>query len=125
MIRAARVSRDELSSKYGLSERLTVRILALASKGLGVTGAVLEEAVRLPAVADARLSPEILERAGGLDTGAVRRIGPGGKTLAVVKGVLCLEEEVQAEDTEENLPAVKTGGERALKSPSGLDAEEM
>ena len=98
MIRPARATRDELVSKYGLSERLAVRIQALASKGLGVTGAVLEEAARLPAVADAILSPEILERGGELDTAALQRIGPGGKSLAVVDQVLCLQEEVQAEE---------------------------
>jgi len=125
MIRAARATRDELSSKYGLSERLTVRILALASKGLGVTGAVLEEAARLPEVANTLLSPQVLERAATLDTASVRKIGPGGKTLAVVKGVLCLQEEIQAEDPEDkNLPAVKAS-ESHLPSHGGLDADEV
>jgi hypothetical protein len=125
MIRAAKATRDELSSKYGLSERLTVRILALASRGLGVSGAVLEEAARLPEVAEALLSPEILEKAAALDTAAVRRAGPGGKVLAVVKGVLCLQEEVQAETPEEEtLPAVRNRAP-AVTSPGALDADQM
>ncbi len=123
MIRAVRVSREELSSKYGLTERLTVRILALAARGLGVTGAVLEEAARVPAVTDALLSPEILARGSDLDSAGLRKIGPGGKTLAVVNGVLCLKEEIQAEESapeEKNLPSTVRP-----RAAGGLDAQEM
>jgi hypothetical protein len=130
MIRAAKASREELSTQYGLSERLTVRILALAGKGLGVTGAVLEEAVRVPAVADTLLSPEVMERAGDLDTSSLHRIGPGGKSLAVVKGVLCLEEEVQAEETQpeetSKLPVPVRKRHPAAPTVTGaLDADEV
>src|SRR5262245_2103034 len=110
MIRPARATRDELLSKYGLSERLAVRVLALAAGGLGVTGAVLEEAARVPAVADAILSPEVLERGIGLDTAAVRRIGPGGQVLAVVDRILCLPGGVQGEGS---VPAGKKLAARA------------
>jgi len=125
MIRRVSVTREELLGKYRLSERLTVRILALASQGLGVTGAVLEEAARVPAVAETLLSPELLKRAGQIDTPAVRKLGPGGKVLSVVKGVLCLEEEVQAEapaPDERHLPAAPRG---RAKAPAALDADEV
>jgi len=127
MIRAARATREELVSKYRLSERLTVRILALAARGLGVTGAVLEEAARIPAVAEALLSPELMAQ--GLDTARLRKAGPGGESLAVVKGVLCLQEEVQAEESEpaeeSQLPAPVRGRPSGVAPAGGLDAQEM
>ncbi|HKS16590.1 MAG TPA: hypothetical protein VJU16_04705 [Planctomycetota bacterium] len=129
MIRAARPSREELVSRYGLSERLSVRILALASKGLGVTGAVLEEAARVPSIVETILAPEILELGSGLDTASVRRIGPGGKSLAVVSKILCLQEEVQAEEPspgESKLPSAPRRRTSAIApATGGLDADEV
>jgi hypothetical protein len=124
MIRAVRVTREELAAKYGLSERLIVRILALAARGLGATGALLEEAARVPAVADTLLRPELLEKARGLDASALQDLGPGGKVLAVVKGVLCLQEELQAEEEPENLPAPVKEKPLALQA-GALEPSEM
>src|SRR5262245_7361903 len=121
MIKAVRATREELAAKYGLSERLIVRILALASRGLGTTGALLAEAPRVPAVADTLLSPELLEQARGLKSAALEALGPGGKHLAVVKGVLCLQEELQAEEEPvDTLPAAPREKNLGALEPSEM-----
>src|SRR5206468_2187673 len=97
MIESVRASKEELISRYGIPERLAVRILALRARGLGTSGALIEEAVRSPKTAEFLLTPDLLERAAKLDKTRLRRLGAVARALSVVNGVLCLEEEVQAE----------------------------
>ena len=61
-----RLSRQELKRTFGVSERLAVRVGALRSKGLLVTEALLEEVAGNGDLAKLLLSPELLEKAGGL-----------------------------------------------------------
>jgi len=124
MIESVRASKEELSARYGIPERLAVRILALRSRGLGVSGALLEEAVRSPKIAEFLLSADLLERAAKLDKAKLRRLGAEAQALSVVGGVLCLEEEVQAETVGDATPERLPAQVPRRSSARGLDARE-
>ncbi|HTF56646.1 MAG TPA: hypothetical protein VK661_05360 [Planctomycetota bacterium] len=134
MIESVRASKEELITRYGIPERLAVRILALRSRGLGVSGALIEEAVRSPKTAEFLLSPGLLDRAAKLDKTRLRRLGAVAKALSVVNGVLCLDEEVQAESVGDGPPArlpaqvprrLPTGALDARESRQAFPAEEI
>jgi len=106
MIDPVRLSKEELIAKYGLTERLAVRIGALRGRGLAVSGALLEESLRSRGLGNFLLSSKLLEGAGGLDTAGLRRLGPAAKALAIRDDVLCLEEELEGEPRAESTLSV-------------------
>lgn len=75
-----------------------MRVGALRSKGLLVTEALLEEVAGNGDLAKLLLSPELFEKAGGLDTAGLREISPLAKSLGIYDGVIALEEESIAEE---------------------------
>jgi hypothetical protein len=97
MIEPVRLSKEELISRYGMTERLAVRVAALRARGLGASGALLEEALRSRSLGNFLLSSKLLEEAGRLDTAGLRRLGPAAKPLAIRDAVLCLAEELEGD----------------------------
>lgn len=97
-----RLSKDELKAKFGISERLAVRIVALLKKDVQVTQAVLEEAKRRTEVEDALLSPKLYEIADRLNTRLWKSWFPkaGGVTVFTEGGqsIIALEEEAELEE---------------------------
>ena len=101
MVEGIRLSKEELKGRYGLSERMAVRIGALLSKGLEVSGAVLEESARTKEVETLLLAPELLAKAADLDARGVQQLTKQPLTVMAKDGrrVLALDEEALAEKT--------------------------
>ncbi len=119
-----RLGKEDLKSRYGVGERLAVRLGALAARGLAPTAAVLEEAVRSRELENLLLDPAFLEKAPGLDTAGLHREFPASKTLARVRDLLALAEELQAEgewSQRRDLAAPGPGTLPSIDPGSGLD----
>jgi hypothetical protein len=111
MVDGVRLSKEELKGRYGLTERMAVRIGALTSKGLEVSGAVLEESARTKDVEALLLSPELLAGAAGLDAKGVKELTKQPLTVMVQDGrrILALEEEALAEKAWLPAPTARPG----------------
>lgn len=113
-----RLGREELKRRFGLSERVAVRILALRTQGLGVTPALVEEVTRRPPVLEFLLSPDLLRLAPELKPETFREAFPSAPGLALIQGpegrLLALEEEILLE---EESPA--GAGSMALREDAG------
>lgn len=98
-----RLSKDELKAKFGIGERLAVRIVALLKKDVEVTPAVIEEAKRRAEVEDALLSAKLYEIADRLNARAWRSWFPQASGLTVVqdggRAIIVLEEELELVDS--------------------------
>lgn len=128
MISGVRLGKDELKARFGVGERVAVRIGALAGRGLHLTAAVIEEAVRSRDLESLLLAPAFLERAAGLDTEALRREFPAARELTRLGDVLALDEEVQAEQTwnrEASLPAAPPETLPAMAPSAALDLRDV
>ncbi len=126
MVEGVRLSKEELKSRYGLAERMAVRIGALLSKGLEVTGAVLEEAARTKELETLLLTPELLAKAASLDSDALRSMTTQPVSLVKTDGrrVLALEEETLAEQawlvSREGGEAGRVATLPAVSTPQGV-----
>jgi len=107
MAKGIRASKQALVQRFNLSERLAVRIVALQTKRVDVTPAVLEGATRGSEVERLLLLPSILSLAKSLSSDALQSIRTeadvtGADDLVVVeqKGwrTIALSEELMAED---------------------------
>jgi hypothetical protein len=119
MVDGVRLGKDELKARYGVSERMAVRIGALLSKGLEVSAAVLEESLRNKGVEALLLGPDLLAKAAAIDETALKPL-----SLAIVsqdgRKILALEEETMAEQAW--LPAPLKPA--ALTPTGAIDAPE-
>ncbi|MBI4565054.1 MAG: hypothetical protein HY716_10220 [Planctomycetes bacterium] len=97
MIEPVRLGKEELKARYGCGERFAVRVGALRARGVEISSAALEEVLAREDLQRLFLSPELLKAADRLDTSRLQKLGPAARGLAVFKGVLALEEELQAE----------------------------
>ncbi|MBI2919921.1 MAG: hypothetical protein HYY18_02425 [Planctomycetes bacterium] len=77
MLEGLRPSRNDLTSRFALSQRLAVRIGALMSSKLELTAAVLESAKPGSAVETLLLRKETLSEARDLDTARLVQLGTG------------------------------------------------
>ncbi|MHC4605932.1 MAG: hypothetical protein ACYTAF_03255, partial [Planctomycetota bacterium] len=106
-MKPARLSRDELKARLGISERLAVRVGALRSRGVELTLAVLEEAAAGEDLKKLLLSPGLLEGAKELTAEALKAMGGVAADLTMVPAaegggrIVALEEEVLAEGASE------------------------
>ena len=123
-----RLSKAELKQQFGISERLAVRVGALCSKGLLVTAALLEETVREESLRKLILDPELLSRAGDMDTHSLQKLSSGASPVGIYEGVLALEEEVLAEKSwgDEKSPGTMALSEKSPPSLLGnTDVESL
>lgn len=127
-----RLDKAALKSRFGVSERLAVRILALRRKGLEVTEALLEEIRRRPEIEEMLLSPTLLEAADTLTPERLAGLLAGRRGLILGEGrILALEEELLAEEAEKRRtelipeppsPSSSLATGRFRFSPQELDA---
>jgi len=110
---------DFYKERYGLSERVAVRLAALLASQVELTAAVIECLADSAALRHVVLHPELLKLAGKLDTALVRSLVQPGEALPVPLVVVerggwrlvALEEELLAEGAEDedgelHLPAL-------------------
>ena len=105
MVEGVRLSQDEIVDRFGVSRRVAVRVCALLTRGIGVSGTVLELARPGEPVEKLLLMPYLLDNAEDLTPeGFTRIVGdePGnGEELALVVNddgskVIALAEEIEA-----------------------------
>jgi len=105
VLEGVRLGKQDLIARFGMSQRLAVRIGALLAKHVEVTETVLEMAGPGSALERVLLHPQLLEQADALSTRSLGRlvaeVDKGMDPLAVVTGdegrLICLEEERLAE----------------------------
>jgi len=132
MPKGVRGTRDFFKERYGLGDRLAVRLAALVACKVELTAAAIECLSDSPALQHAILHPELLEAAGSLDTETLRaRVLPGEQLpasfIVAEQGgwrTVALEEELLAEqgahaDTPtDNLPVL--GGKAEVLHPGEI-----
>ena len=132
MPKGVRGTRDFFKERYGLGDRLAVRLAALLASKVELTAAAIECLSDSPALQHAILHPELLEHAEGLDTEKLRALVLPGEKLpasfivAEHEGwrTIVLEEELLAEQgadaasPEERLPVL--GGRAEVLHPSEI-----
>jgi hypothetical protein len=123
-----RLDKAALKARFGLTERLAVRILALRRNGLDVTEALLEEVRRRPEIEEMLLSAALLEAAGTLTADGMAGLFADRRGLTVASAggrILALEEELLADEAETEgaamVPAASAPG-RFRFSPQELEA---
>jgi len=127
-----RGSRDFFKERFGLGDRLAVRLAALLARKVDVSAAAIECLKDSPALQHAVLHPNLLERAEQLDTDQLRSLVLPGEALPAQLIVveregwrtIALEEELLAEQGAEGegsgdqLPVL--GGKGAVLHPSEI-----
>lgn len=97
-MKPVRLSKEELKSQFKTGERFAVRILALQKKGLSLTEALIEEALRKPDLLDVLLGEELLADPTNIPAGVLK-----AKNLACEGAVLGLAEELLTEEEPKQL----------------------
>jgi hypothetical protein len=129
MPQGVRLPKDQLTARYRISERLAARVGALLSRGVELSGAVLESAPPASPAEALLLHPDVLAQAGRLETadlaGLAKTVPGAGSVppLVVVSGegrqVVALEEELLAESA---WPSAAQAGTLREVAPSALIA---
>lgn len=131
MPEGVRGSRDFFKERYGLGDRLAVRLAALLSRSVALTAAAIECLKDSPAFRQVVLHPTLLEHAKELSTERLRSLVAAGEELPAAFVVtddghwrtIALEEELlaeegEAEEAEAHLPVL--AGKSELLHPTEI-----
>ena len=134
--RGIRLIQEELVDRFGISERLAVRVRALLKNGIEVSAAVLETAQRHTPLERLLLRPEILREAKHLTPEQFQQMlgsGFGGGNLPVLlleddgSRVILLDEELAVSTTErqEMLPSLLSPVDAVLRLIGKEESERL
>jgi hypothetical protein len=127
-----RGTRDFYKERYGLGDRLAVRLAALLAHKVDLTAAVIECLLDSPALRQALLRPDVLHLAPSLDTESLLGLLPpdaslptplvvsehdGWRTIALEEELLA-DESLDAKDDEPALPALS--GRAEVMNPTEI-----